>query len=145
MAAETGWRAPLGRTFVDRVGDDLTIVTYGALHHRVMAGAEVLAAEHGVEATVLDLATLSPLDIGPIIASVARTGRLLVVHEAHRFADIGAEIVARLHERGLHGFCARRLTGWDVPHPFPGRERHFLDGCQQLVAVGAALATQTPG
>ncbi|QSE92106.1 alpha-ketoacid dehydrogenase subunit beta [Rhodococcus pseudokoreensis] len=86
---------PLGEAAVTRAGRDVTVITYGPAVHTAVAAAEVLAAE-GVEVEVIDLRTLMPLDMDTVLASASRTGRALIVHDAHTFLGPGAEIAAQI-------------------------------------------------
>ncbi|TAJ46921.1 MAG: acetoin dehydrogenase [Herbiconiux sp.] len=92
---------PVGASRLVRPGRDLTIVSWGATVHQCEQAAEDLLA-HGVDAEIIDLRWLRPLDTATVLESVARTGRLLVAHEAHRFAGMGAEVVATVAESGVH-------------------------------------------
>lgn len=109
---------PIGGSRVRRRGDDVTIITWSQMVPKTMAAAETLAAE-GVEATVVDLRWLSPLDLGPALESVSRTGRVLVVHEAVTTGGFGAEVAASVTEHcfsDLKGPVLRVATA-DVPMP----------------------------
>jgi pyruvate dehydrogenase E1 component beta subunit len=113
-------RVPLGRTAVRRTGSDVTIVATGVMVSRALEAAESLAGE-GVEASVLDPRTLSPLDDGPILDDVARTGRVLLVQEAPGHGGFMGEIAARIAgSPALYRLLApvRRLSGLDVPIPY---------------------------
>lgn len=96
-----GTVTPIGGGVIRRPGADLTIVTWGAMQHRVLAATEKAAAE-GIEAEVIDARWIRPFDIETVLASVERTGRLLVVHEAHTVGGVGAEIVSQVVESGIH-------------------------------------------
>ncbi|MGI9509381.1 MAG: alpha-ketoacid dehydrogenase subunit beta, partial [Geminicoccaceae bacterium] len=98
--ADDGIVLALDDSFVLREGKDVTLVTWGAMVKETLAAAETLAAE-GVSAEVIDVATLKPLDMETILASVEKTGRCVIVHEAALTAGFGAEIAARLAEKGL--------------------------------------------
>ena len=115
----------LGKAAVVREGQDLTILTYGTMVHVALAAVEEL----GVDADVIDLRTLLPLDIEAIEASVKKTGRCLVIHEATRTSGFGAELAALVQERCFYHLEApvERVTGFDTPYPhslewayFPG-------------------------
>ncbi len=119
---------PIGEASVVREGTALTIVTYGTMVHV----AETAVAETGIDAEILDLRTLMPLDLGTIVDSVERTGRCLVLHEATKTSGFGAELAALVQERAFFHLEApvRRVTGWDTPYPhaqewdyFPGPDR----------------------
>jgi 2-oxoisovalerate dehydrogenase E1 component beta subunit len=125
---EGHYTIPLGKARVHRPGADLTVLTYGTL----VFVAEAAAAEHGVDAEIIDLRTLLPLDVDTIVESVRRTGRCLVVHEATLTSGFGAELSAVVQERAFDSLEApvRRVCGWDTPYPhghewsyFPGPDR----------------------
>ncbi|MEO6198604.1 MAG: alpha-ketoacid dehydrogenase subunit beta [Sphingomicrobium sp.] len=119
---------PLGKAKVVREGEALTILAYGTMVHVALAAV----ADNGVDAEVIDLRTLLPLDLETIAASVEKTGRCLVVHEAPRTSGFGAELVTLIQERCFYHLEApvERVTGWDTPYPhsyewayFPGPKR----------------------
>ena len=125
---EGHYRVPLGRAAVVREGGDVTILAYGTMVHVALASAE----EAGVDAEVIDLRTLLPLDVDTIVESVRKTGRCVIVHEATRTSGFGAELSAQVQERCFHYLEAPilRVTGWDTPYPhafewnyFPGPAR----------------------
>jgi 2-oxoisovalerate dehydrogenase E1 component beta subunit len=134
--ADDGTALPLDRCFVLREGRDLTFVTWGATTRDVLAAADTLAAEE-ISAEVVDVATLAPLDAATILASVARTGRCVVAHEAPLTAGFGAEIAARLAGEGLFSLVApvERVTGWDTVMPLPRLEGHYLPGEARILAA----------
>jgi pyruvate dehydrogenase E1 component beta subunit len=107
---------PLGSAAVRRSGSDLTLVTYGKTVHTCLAAAERLAAR-GVDAEVIDLRTIKPLDASTVLRSVHRTGRLIAVHEASRTCGVGAELAALVSEHAFEALRAPivRLTGPDAP------------------------------
>jgi 2-oxoisovalerate dehydrogenase E1 component beta subunit len=109
----------LGRCAVRRSGRDVTVVTYGGLVGRCLAAAE-RATSQGVDPEVIDLRTVHPFETEPILESVRRTGRLLIVHEDTRSGGIGAEITARICDGAFFDMDApiRRLTAPDTPIPF---------------------------
>src|SRR6185369_15377759 len=114
---------PLDRCIVLRRGSSVTIVSWGAMIKEVLEAAEQLAAEN-VAAEVIDVATLKPLDSATIVASVARTGRLVIVHEAPMTCGYGAEIAARVAGRGLTSLLApiERVAGYDTMMPYARTE-----------------------
>jgi 2-oxoisovalerate dehydrogenase E1 component subunit beta len=114
----------LGEALERRTGGDVAIVSYGAMVHRCVDAAEVLAGE-GVESMVLDLRSLSPLDVDAIGRAARECGAMVVVHEAPRTLGLGAEIAAVATERAFDALRApvERVTGWDTPYP-PGRLEH---------------------
>jgi 2-oxoisovalerate dehydrogenase E1 component beta subunit len=107
---------PIGSAAVARAGSDLSIFCYGYMRYCALEAAETLAAE-GIDAEVVDLRTLRPLDTGTILASVEKTGRALVVHEANRFGGFGGEIAAIIADEGFEHLDApvTRLAGPEVP------------------------------
>jgi 2-oxoisovalerate dehydrogenase E1 component beta subunit len=110
------WRVPIGLADVARPGEDLTLVTYGLHRHLSLEAAEALD-EEGYSVEVVDLRTISPLDRDTVLGSVARTGRLLVVHEDNVSYGVGAEVAAMVAEEAFYDLDApvRRLAMPDVP------------------------------
>jgi pyruvate/2-oxoglutarate/acetoin dehydrogenase E1 component/pyruvate/2-oxoglutarate dehydrogenase complex dihydrolipoamide acyltransferase (E2) component len=142
---------PFGTAAVRRAGTDVTLVAYGPSVAVALEAARLAAAE-GLDVEVLDLRTLVPLDDGALAASVRRTGRCLVVHEAQGFAGVGAEIAARVQERCFDALRAPvlRVTGFDIPYPPPLLEdahlpgvRRILDGLHRLLPASARRARHT--
>ncbi|GIX26811.1 MAG: 2-oxoisovalerate dehydrogenase subunit beta [Burkholderiales bacterium] len=134
--ADNGEALPLDVCFTLREGSDVTLVSWGATVHETLAAADTLAAE-GISCEVIDVATLKPLDMGSILASVARTGRCVIVHEAARTGGFGAEIVAGLAERGLLSLLApvERVTGYDVVVPLARLEYQYMPNVERIVAA----------
>jgi pyruvate dehydrogenase E1 component beta subunit len=142
---DDGTAAPLDTCFTLREGTDVTLVSWGAMIHEVQMSADVLAAE-GVEAEIIDVATLKPLDMETIVASVAKTGRCVIVHEAPRTCGLGAEIAANLAERGLYSLLApiERVTGYDVVVPLFRLEAQYMPSVARIVsAVRKTLEAST--
>ena len=133
---ERSFTTPIGAASVERQGTDLTLLAWGAMMKETRAAAERLA-ESGVSAEVLDVRSLVPLDVGAIAASVAKTGRAVVVHEAPRTAGFGAEIVAQIQERCLYQLEApvARVTGWDTAFPLKRSEHHYMPSTDRIVAA----------
>lgn len=133
---DDGQALPLDACFVLREGRDVTLVTWGALVRETLAAADTLAGE-GVEAEIIDVATVKPLDMETILASVARTGRCVIVHEAARSGGVGAEIAAVLAERGLTTLLAPvlRVTGYDTVMPLYRLEHLYLPGAARILAT----------
>jgi pyruvate/2-oxoglutarate/acetoin dehydrogenase E1 component len=128
---------PFGQAALKRDGNDVTIVTWSKMVGLSLQAAEVLRAEHGVDAAILDLRTLVPLDRTAILDSVARTKRAVVVHEAHRFAGFGAEIASMIGEElfGALEAPVRRVGALQVPLPMaPNLERYVLPSVEDIVA-----------
>ncbi len=140
--ADDGVALPLDHAFVLHEGTDLTLLTWGAMVKETMAAAGRLATE-GISADVIDLATLKPLDTESILASVAKTGRCVIVHEAARTAGFGAEVAARIAERGLLSLLApiERVSGYDTVMPLLRLEQHYIpDEARILAAARRTLA-----
>lgn len=133
---EESFRTPLGTASVERPGSDLTLLSYGAMMSETRAAAARLA-EAGVDAELIDVRSLVPLDIDTIVRSVRKTGRAVVVHEGPRTAGFGAEIVAQLQERCLYDLHAPvvRVTGWDTVFPLKRGEHHYLPSTDRIVAA----------
>ncbi len=134
--------APLWESQVRRAGTDATLVTYGPMVTTCLQAAEA-AREDGLELEVIDLRTLSPLDLGPVHESVRRTGHAVVVHEAARTLGIGAEVAARVTEECFYSLESpvQRVTGYDMPYPPSRVEDEFLPGIDRILdAVDAARA-----
>ncbi len=110
---------PFGQAVVAREGADVTIVAISIMRHKAMAAAEELA-QLGIECEVIDPRTIYPFDYGTVLASVARTHRLVVVHESNRRSGIGGEIVSQVVERSFESLHARPaiVAGRDVPMPY---------------------------
>jgi pyruvate dehydrogenase E1 component beta subunit len=132
---------PLGKSTIVREGHDLTMITYGAMVRPVLTAAEDLHQKGGVEAEVIDLLTVSPLDDTLFTASARKTGRVMVVHEAPRSFGPGAEVVARLVEKAFYYLEApiARVTGYDVVMPLFSREKHYLPHAKRVAAVARRL------
>ena len=132
---------PLGRSQVVRDGRDLTLIAYGAMLRPTLEAAEELKRQHGVEAEVIDLLTISPLDDSLLVQSAQKTGRVAVVHEAPRSFGPGAEIVARLVEKAFYFLEApvARVTGYDVVIPLFSREKYYLPDVPRIVDAARNL------
>jgi 2-oxoisovalerate dehydrogenase E1 component beta subunit len=134
------YTVPLDRAEIVVAGDELTIVTYGTLVHVAKAAAE----EVGVRAEIIDVRSLSPLDVSTLAGSVNKTGRCLIAHEATRFAGYGAELAARIQKECFYSLEApiSRIAGWDTPYPhafewqyFPGKRR-VANGIRKIMEEG---------
>lgn len=132
---------PLGKARVARAGSDLSIITYGTQLREALAAAQTLAAE-GINAEVLDLRTLKPLDVEAILGTAQKTGRVLVVHSANGMAGVGAEVAALVAEQAFEWLDApvRRLCGLDTPIPFsPPLEEAYRPSAATIVEAARAL------
>lgn len=126
---ELHYNVPLGRAAIVREGDALTVLAYGTMVHVALAATEASA----VDAEVIDLRTLIPLDIETIVKSIGKTGRCVIVHEAPYTSGYGAELAALVHEHCFYDLEApiERVTGWDTPYPH-AFEWHYFPGPARL-------------
>jgi len=131
---DNGEALPLDVAFVLREGRDVTLIGWGAILKETMAAAEELAGE-GIRAEVIDLATLKPYDEDTVLASVAKTGRCVIVHEAARTGGFAGEIAALIAERGLTSLLAPigRVTGYDTVIPLPRLEQSYMPSIDRIV------------
>ena len=138
---DTGTATSLDECITLRGGSDITLVSWGAMIRETLQAADALLGQ-GVAAEVIDVATLKPLDMETILASVARTGRCVIVHEAARTAGLGAEIAANLAGQGLYALLApvQRVTGYDVVMPLGRLEHQYLPNVRRILdAAGKTL------
>jgi len=128
---------PLGKAAVAREGKDITIVAYGTMVHVAKAAAE----ESGIDAEVVDIRTIVPLDIDTIAASVKKTGRCVILHEATRTSGFGAEIAAQVQETCFYHLEApiERVTGWDTPYPHAFEWQYFPGPARVIDAMRRAM------
>jgi pyruvate dehydrogenase E1 component beta subunit len=133
---DNGVALPLDTCFVLREGRDVTLVTWGAMTVESLKAADE-AAKHGIGVEVIDLATISPIDADTILESVAKTGRLVIVHEAARNVGVGAEIAAIVAEHALYDLEApiQRVTGYDTIVPLARLENEFVPSVARIVAA----------
>jgi len=140
------WVIPIGRAAIALAGTDATIVTYGYHRHLAVEAAATLASEDGIHVEVVDLRTISPLDTETVLESVARTGRVLVLHEDNRSFGVGAEVAAMVAQEGFYDLDApvRRLAMRDVPAMAfaPALERAVSVGTEEIVAAVRALCAE---
>ncbi|RYG85901.1 alpha-ketoacid dehydrogenase subunit beta [bacterium] len=132
---EGDYEVPIGKAHVAREGKAVTVVAWGAMLYEALSAAEQAAAE-GVDAEVIDLRTLWPLDIDTLVASVKKTGRLVVVHEAPKTCGFGAEILSLVTERAFLHLEAppARVTGYDTPFPYT-LEMEYLPLAARILPV----------
>jgi pyruvate dehydrogenase E1 component beta subunit len=134
---------PIGHANIVRPGKALTMISYGAMLRPTLEAADELQQSDGVEAEVIDLLTISPLDSDLLVASVKKTGRAVIVHEAPQSFGAGAEIAARLMEGAFYFLEApiERVTGFDIIIPYFSREKSYLPGVQRIVAAARRTLT----
>jgi 2-oxoisovalerate dehydrogenase E1 component beta subunit len=136
----------IDRAVVRRPGRDVTLIAYGGMVATALEAAEA-AVEDDWDVEVIDLRTLSPFDDETVTASVRRTGRAVVVHEASGFGGYGAEVAARLTEQCFHHLEAPilRVTGFDIPYPQPKLEQHHLPSVDRILDTIARLQWDDAG
>ena len=125
---------PMGQARVVAEGTDVTLVAYGPLV-KTARDAATAAADEGVSVEVIDLRSLSPVDFATVEASVRKTGRLVITHEAGQSGGLGAEVAASITERCFYYLEAApvRVTGFDVPYPYSKLEMHHLPGLDRIL------------
>ncbi len=131
-------RVPFGKARAVREGSDVSLFAYGAMVPQSLEAAESLEKE-GISAEVIDLRSLVPLDEAAVIASVEKTGRAVIVHEAARFCGLGAELAAVLAEKAFYSLKApvARVTGFDTPFPY-ALENVYLPNAERIVHAARA-------
>ena len=131
---EDHYMISLGEANVVREGSDLSIFAYGAMVPIALDAAEKAQQSQGISAEVIDLRTVWPLDEAAIAASVEKTGRAIIVHEAPRAGGVGAEIAAIINERCLYSLLKpiARVTGYDTPYPTPSLEDYYLPSVPKI-------------
>ena len=130
---EEAYELPIGKAKIVQEGDDITIVAWGAMMPEVQKAVESL---EDISAEIIDLRTISPMDRETIVASVQKTGRILVVHEAAKSFGAGAEIISVVNEKAFLSLEAppTRLTGFDTIFPLPRGEKHYLPTPERIWA-----------
>ena len=126
---------PIGRSTIVQEGKDLTMISYGAMMRPTLEAAAVLKEKEGVEAEVIDILTVSPLDDEIFVQSVMKTGRAMVIHEAPRSFGPGAEIITRLMEKAFYYLEVpiERVTGFDVITPLFSRENAYIPNANRIL------------
>ena len=126
---------PIGKSTIVREGKDLTMISYGAMMRPTLEAASVLKEKEGVEAEVIDILTVSPLDDELFVQSVLKTGRAMVIHEAPRSFGPGAEIITRLMEKAFYYLEVpiERVTGFDVITPLFSRENAYIPNANRIL------------
>ncbi|MGN7470459.1 alpha-ketoacid dehydrogenase subunit beta [Brevibacillus sp. SAFN-007a] len=132
---EGEYTIPLGKANVVKEGSDVTIITYGAMVHTSLKAAEEIEKARGAKVEVIDLRTISPLDIDTIVASVKKTNRAIVVQEAQKTSGVAAEIIAQINERAILHLEAPvlRITAPDTVYPFAQAEDIWLPDVKRVV------------
>lgn len=131
---DDGKALPLDKCFIEREGNDVTLVSWGAMLHETLEAADALL-ELGIDCEVIDVATIKPLDMPTILESVEKTGRCVIIHEAAKTGGVGAEIAAQLAEYALPYLLApvQRVTGFDTIVPLYQLENYYLPSKARIV------------
>jgi len=131
---DESYTVPIGEAKMVREGKDITVITWGSMVREVLRAAE-MADREGIQAEVIDLRTISPMDENAFLESVRKTGRAVVVHEAPPTCGVGAEIIARINEKALLSLQAPvvRVTGFDVIVPLMKLENHYLPSPERIL------------
>jgi len=131
---EGDYTIPLGKARLVQEGKDVTVVAWGAMVREVLNAAEQLKGDK-IDAEIIDLRTISPMDVEPIITSIRKTGRGVIVHEAPKTCGLGAEIIAQINEKALLSLQApiERVTGFDIPVPLMKTEHYYLPNPKRIV------------
>jgi 2-oxoisovalerate dehydrogenase E1 component beta subunit len=131
------YRIPLGKAAVVRAGDEVTVLAYGTMVHVALSAA----VDTGIDAEVIDLRSLRPVDIDTIVASVEKTGRCVILHEATRIGGFGAELSALVQEHCFFSLEApiERVTGWDTPYPHAFEWQYFPGPARVASALRKAM------
>jgi pyruvate dehydrogenase E1 component beta subunit len=131
---EGDYTIPLGKARLVQEGKDVTVIVYGAMLREALNAAEQLKGDK-IDLEVIDLRTISPMDVETIITSIRKTGRGVIVHEAPRTCGLGAEIIAQINEKALLSLQApvERVTGFDIPVPLMKTEHYYLPNPKRIV------------
>jgi pyruvate dehydrogenase E1 component beta subunit len=131
---EGDYTIPLGKARLVQEGKDVTVVAWGAMVREALNAAEQLKGDK-IDAEIIDPRTISPMDVEPIITSIRKTGRGVIVHEAPKTCGLGAEIIAQINEKALLSLQApvERVTGFDIPVPLMKTEHYYLPNPKRIV------------
>ncbi|MFA6303988.1 MAG: alpha-ketoacid dehydrogenase subunit beta [Legionella sp.] len=131
--ADDGVALPIGKCFTLQQGDDITLISWGASMHETLQAAKQLG-EQGISVEVIDVASIKPLDSETILASVAKTGRCVIVHEGAKTCGVGAEISAQIMEHLLTDLLApvQRVTGYDTVMPYFQLEKQYIPSVNRI-------------
>lgn len=130
---EGDYAIPLGKARLVQEGKDVTIVAYGAMLREALNAAEQLKGDK-IDPEIVDLRTISPMDVETIVTSIKKTGRGVIVHEAPKTCGVGAEIIAVINEKALLSLQApiERVTGFDIPVPLMKSEHYYLPDAKRI-------------
>ena len=130
---EGDYTIPLGKARMVQEGKDVTVIAWGAMVREVLSAGEQLKTEK-IDMEIIDLRTISPMDVEAIVSSARKTGRCVIVHEAPRTCGLGAEIIALINEKAFLSLQApiERVTGFDIPVPLPKSEHYYLPNPKRI-------------
>jgi len=133
---EGDYTVPLGKARLVQEGKDVTLIAWGAMVREVISATENLR-EDKIDAEVIDLRTISPMDVDAIVTSIRKTGRGVIIHEAPKTCGVGAEIIALINEKALLSLQApiERVTGFDIPVPLMKSEHYNLPNPRRIVSA----------
>lgn len=131
---EGDYAIPLGKARIVQEGKDITIIAWGAMVREAVNASEQLKSEN-IAVEIIDLRTISPMDVEAIVTSIRKTGRGVIVHEAPKTCGLGAEIIALVNEKALLSLQApiERVTGFDIPVPLLKSEHYYLPNPKRIV------------
>ncbi|MCH7721276.1 MAG: alpha-ketoacid dehydrogenase subunit beta [Planctomycetes bacterium] len=127
----------IGKAVIARPGSQITLIAYGAMMRPTLEAADELGEQHDIDAEVLDLVSISPIDTQSLTESVSKTGRAVVIHEAPRTCGVAAELIARINETAFAHLEApiKRVTGYDIQFPYFQVERYYLPDADTILAA----------
>jgi pyruvate dehydrogenase E1 component beta subunit len=130
---EGDYTIPLGKARMVQEGKDVTVIAWGAMVREVLSAGEQLKTDK-IDMEIIDLRTISPIDLEAIVSSARKTGRCVIVHEAPRTCGLGAEIIALINEKAFLSLQApiERVTGFDIPVPLPKSEHYYLPNPKRI-------------
>ncbi len=133
---DNGEALPLDQAFVLKEGKDITLISWGAMINETLIVADKLK-ENNIEAEVIDVATIKPLDMTTMINSVNKTGRCVIIHEAAKTCGVGAEISAQLAYKSIMSLTApiHRVTGYDTVMPYPKLEKYYMPSVERILST----------
>ncbi len=139
---EGDYTIPLGKARLVQEGKDVTVVAWGAIVREVLNAAEQLKGDK-IDLEIIDLRTISPIDVETILTSIRKTGRGVVVHEAPKTCGLGAEIIALINEKAFLSLQApiERVTGFDIPVPLMKSEHYYLPNPKRIVMAVKKVMT----
>ena len=125
----------IGKANIAREGNDITLISYGAMMRPCKEAVEDLADDHNIDVELIDLLTVSPIDTDTISSSIQKTGRCVIVNEGQRTCGVASEVIARINETAFEYLEApiKRITGFDIPFPYFQVEEHFLPESEEIV------------